>query len=342
MVIKYEKDVPLSTLSTFRMGGNAKNVVTLESQQDIKEFFTNLKPSEKWFLVGGGSNIVFPDGDIDTSIIRISNNKITKTKETENIVLLSVDSGVVWDDVVKYAVENNLSGIESLSAIPGTAGATPVQNVGAYGVEIADVLESVYIYDIDAESFRNISKEECRFSYRDSIFKHEGKNKYIIVSILIKLSKDEPDVPQYAGVSEYFAEKGITRPTLSEIRDAIITIRWKKLPNPKEIASVGSFFKNAFVTEDHAKSLLAEFPDIKLFPDVSGKVKVPTGWLIEKAGFKGQSFGNISVYKNNALVLVNEGGATRAELTDVVQNIISEVQGKFGIKISPEPEILEF
>ena len=340
MAITYTFDIPLTKLSTFRIGGVAKTVVTLDEPNDVQDFFIGLPEGTPWFLLGGGSNIVFPDGDCETLLVRLANTTITIDEENEDDALLRVGAGALWDDVVRFAVEHNLAGIEALSAIPGSAGATPVQNVGAYGVEIRDVLVDIFAYNVLTQTFVTFTNEECKFGYRDSIFKNEGKGRYVIVEMRLALSKDTPNVPQYPGVAEYLAEHGIRQASLADIREAITTIRWKKLPDPKDVASVGSFFKNPFVTESHAHELRELYPNIKLFPGEAGLVKVPAGWLIEHAGFKGQNFGTLSVYKNNALVLVNEGGATRQELTELVAHIIETVQQKFNIKLTPEPELL--
>ncbi len=241
-----------------------------------------------------------------------------------------------------FAVSKDLSGIEALSAIPGTAGATPIQNVGAYGADVSGVLVSLRAYDTKENKFVVFSNEDCRFGYRDSMFKHEGKGRYIISEITICLSKELPNVPQYPGVAEYLAKNNIRAASLLDIRKAIISIRANKLPDPKEIASVGSFFKNAFVPKEQAEKLKAEFPTLAVFP-VNEKIsKVGAGSLIDTLGMKGKRFGSLSVYKGNALVLVNEGGATRAELTELVSKIIKDVQEKFGIALETEPELLNF
>jgi UDP-N-acetylmuramate dehydrogenase len=317
----------------------AKEVVTVESEDDLAEVFSN--SIDKWFLLGGGSNIVFPDGDCDATIIRLGFGAV-EIKEDDGKIFLIADGGADWDEVVNIAVSHGLSGIEALSAIPGTVGATPVQNVGAYGTEIKDVLVTLRAFDVQEKKYVEFSNAECKFSYRDSIFKREGKGRHIITQVTYELRADEPDVPQYPGLAEYFADNNIVRPSLQDIREAIISIRAKKLPDPRQIASVGSFFKNAFVTKEKAQELLKEYPTIKTFPGENEMIKVPTGWLIENAGLKGKNFGTISVYSGNALVLINNGGATRDDLSKVVSTIVLEVKNKFGIEIEPEPELLNF
>ena len=339
MAIHREYHVPLKNLSTFRMGGEAEEMVSLDTEEDLEELFATLPLGRKWFIVGGGSNIVFPDGDCETLLIRFNPRAVT-LQETNDAVLLKAPGGAVWDDVVAFAVSNGLSGLEALSAIPGTVGATPIQNVGAYGTETSDVLENVRAFDTESKKFVFFSNEGCRFGYRDSIFKHSGR-KYIITEVVYALSRELPDVPQYPGIAEFFAEQNITRATLTDIRNAIIAIRSKKLPNPKEIASVGSFFKNAIVPNAQAEKLKSEFPTLAVFPVSEEFSKVGAGSLIDTLGLKGKKFGNLSIYKNNALVLINEGGATRKELQELIHLIVSQVKEKFGITLEPEPELLD-
>ncbi len=342
MAITRKYNVPLKTISTFQMGGNVAELAIVETEQDLQEVFETMPEGKKWFILGGGSNVVFPDGDSDILLIQFAPLAIRFEKIDDDTVHLIAPAGANWDTVVAEAVTRGLSGMEALSAIPGSVGATPIQNVGAYGTEIKDILHSVRAFDIQEKKFVTLSNADCEFGYRDSMFKHTGKGRYIITEVTYVLSTDEPNVPQYLGVSEYFASKGIVRATLQEIRDAIIHIRSTKLPDPRSIASVGSFFKNPFVPKEQAEKLKQEFPALAVFPINESLSKVGAGSLIDTAGLKGKRFGNISIYKGNALVLVNEGGATREELKNVVSMIIDEVEKKFGIMIEPEPELLEF
>ncbi len=342
MAIIRTSAVPLTSISTFRMGGTVAEMALVESEQDLQELFASMPADRKWIVIGGGSNVVFPDGDSDILVIRFAPADIRFEKIDEDTTHLIAPAGAVWDSVVAFAVEHGLSGIEALSAIPGSVGATPIQNVGAYGVETSDVFHSLRAFDVTTNEFVSFSKDDCRFGYRDSIFKHEGKKRFVITEVSYALSTDEPNVPQYPGVADYLASQSITRASLSDIRNAIIHIRSTKLPDPREIASVGSFFKNAIVPRIDAEKLKAEYPTLAVFPINESLSKVGAGSLIDTAGLKGKRFGTISVYKNNALVLVNEGGATREELKNVVEMIIGEVQKKFGITLEPEPELLEF
>ncbi len=344
MTVRREHDVPLSGISTFRIGGKARNVAVVETEEELAALLAGLPADAPFFVLGGGSNIVFPDGDFVPLLIRPAMDSIYIAADDGTQVEIVAGAGAVWDAVVHFAVDHGLAGIEALSAIPGTAGATPIQNVGAYGTEIADVLVSVRAYDRQTGSFVELANAECAFAYRDSMFKHArdaaGRPRYVITEVRLRLSRAAPSAPRYPGVAEYFAERGIAQPSLAEIREAITAIRWKKLPDPRDVASVGSFFKNPFVSAAEAERLRAQFPDIKTFPAEDGRVKIPAGWLIERAGLKGKSFGPIATYEHNALVLVNTGGATRADLAMAIAAITGAVQDRFGILLEPEPELL--
>ncbi len=332
----------LSEISTFRMGGRAREMVTVESEEDLKELFSTLPVDAKWIVIGGGSNVVFPDGDADILIILLSFTKKEFKDIDQDSVHFVLGAGVPWDEAVALAVSKGLAGIEALSFIPGNAGATPVQNVGAYGCETSSVLVSLRAYDTERNEFLVFTNADCRFGYRDSIFKHEGKGRYIITEITLALSRDLPNVPQYPGVADYLAEKGITAASLADIREAIISIRTKKLPDPREVASVGSFFKNPFVPAGEANTLKGQYPTLAVFPVNESMSKVGTGSLIDTMGWKGKTLGHFSLYKGNAMVIVNDGGGTRAELEEVIQKIQEAVFEKYGINIEPEPELLTF
>ncbi len=342
MAISREYGVPLSGLSTFRMGGKAREVVTVETEDDLKELFEIMPADTTWIVIGGGSNVLFPDGDADVLVIRLAFSKLYFENVDADTTLLTAGAGVPWDEVVAYAVKENLTGIEALSLIPGSAGATPVQNVGAYGREISDVLATLKAFDTTLKEYVAFSNRECAFAYRDSIFKNAGKGRYIITEITLALSRELPNVPMYPGVAEYLAAHEIKAASLEDIRNAIISIRTKKLPDPKDVASVGSFFKNAFVPRAEAEALKAKFPTLAVFPVDDATSKVGTGSLIDTLGWKGKRFGNFSLYHGNAMVVVHEGGGTRAELEELVKTIQKEVKDAYGISIEPEPEMLDF
>ena len=338
MALRIEHLVPLSTLSTFRMGGVAKEVVTIFSEDDLVTLFGLLKTDRKWFVLGGGSNVIFPDVDCDALIIRVGIEAIT-VGESDAGVVVTAGAGASWDALVAFTVNHGLCGIEALSAIPGSVGATPIQNVGAYGCEVKDTIVSVRAFDTVQKEFVEFSNTECQFAYRDSVFKHVA-NRYIITAVSYKLTKEKPKSPQYPGVSEYFEKRGIAEPDLYDIRSAIIAIRGTKLPDPAHIASVGSFFKNPIIEKSQAELLKEKYPTLAVFPVSDSLSKVGAGSLIDTMGWKGKSFGSISIYPHNALVLVNEGGATKTELQKVVDAITFTVKEKYGIELSVEPEFV--
>jgi len=333
--MEIQRDVVIEPYTTFKMGGKVAFFADLAAKEEVAEFVRFAKEQKLPFIcIGGGSNIIFPDENVLYACI---GHIQIKGFEMSDEVVLKIGAGEDWDAVVERAVSRGLSGIEALSAIPGTAGATPVQNVGAYGQEIAHTLLSVEAFDRKEEKVIELSNDECKFAYRDSIFKHAGKDRYIILSITLRLSKNPPVMPAYPGVKAYFDNKNIQNPTLQQIRDAIIEIRSLKLPDPALIASCGSFFKNPLVSKTAADSIAAKYPDAIIFEISEGQSKIGAGWMIEKVGLKGAEVGNLLVYPHNALVLVNKGGASKKELLALVARIQEEVARVFGVMLEPEP-----
>lgn len=344
----YEEKLSLNKYNTFAIESIASVCVYINSEEEIKSFYEENGDVGNVFILGGGSNIILPEHI--PVVLKINNKGIKVIKEEKNsdgdFVWIDVGAGVVWDEVVKYAVDNNYAGIEMLSAIPGTAGAGPVQNIGAYGGEIKDNLISLRAYDKKAKKFVEIMHDECKFSYRTSIFKTSEKGRYVITSIILKLHKlsednktEFPKIPDYPGVKKYFENLGITNPSLQEVRDAIINIRWSKLPKPSEVPNTGSFFENPIVEKSVALDLINQYKNMPYF-NYEDKIKIPAGWLIENAGLKGADFGRVGTYHNNALVLINKGGATQTDVIQAVEKIISTVEKAFKIKLKSEPEII--
>ncbi|MEY2671913.1 MAG: hypothetical protein RL687_330, partial [Candidatus Parcubacteria bacterium] len=257
---------------------------------------------------------------------------------------LKIGAGENWDLFVEKVCNMGLSGVEAMSAIPGTVGATPVQNVGAYGQEIKDTFISAEVFDTKNLEYKTLKKEDCNFRYRDSIFKTEEKGRYFITSVTMQLSKKIPDMPNYPGVKKYFIENNINSPSLMDIRNAIIDIRASKLPNPADIPNVGSFFENPIILKSQYEKIAqsrALGEKIPFFEVDNDRVKIPAGWLIENAGLKGYNFGKVSVYEKNALVLVNNGDATGQDFANARDMIIRNVFDKFGITLEQEPEIIK-
>ncbi len=334
-----KEHVLLKPYTTFKMGGEAFYFAQLSSLSEVEEFARFAQDKNlPLVILGGGSNVILPEETLKACVGLIQIQGFEIISDNTQHVVVKIGAGEVWDEIVLRSVELGLSGIEALSAIPGSAGATPVQNVGAYGQEIADALVSLEAYDTKIQKKVALSAKDCKFSYRDSIFKQEAKNRYVIVSITIKLSHAAPQIPDYAGVKKYFEDKKIEQPSLSQIRSAIIEIRSKKLPDPSLIASCGSFFKNPIISSEAAAILKRDYKEAVLYPLQSGEYKVAAGWLIDSLGLRGRKFGRVAVYEHNALVLVNTDNATREELIEAVRYIQKEVQGAFGVALELEPE----
>jgi len=341
-MLDVRENVDIRKHCTLQVGGQFRYFTEIDTVEKFSDLYTFAK--EKFlpvFIIGDGSNIVFPDGVMEVLAAKIEIKGFEIINETNEYADLKIGAGENWDNIVRRAVALGLSGVEAMSAIPGTAGATPVQNVGAYGQEIKDTLLSVEVFDIKAGSIKVLTNEECKFSYRNSIFKGEARGKYVITSIKLRLLKDKtPMIPNYPGVKKYFLENNINSPTLLQIREAIIEIRKNKLPDPKVIPSVGSFFKNTIVSKDKAEELKNKHPTLVVFPVNDTETKVPSGFLIEAAGLKGKSFGTISSYTGNAMVLVNNGGATRKDVENTRDEIKKIILEKFGITLETEPEFV--
>src|SRR3989344_1597646 len=325
----------------------AKNV------DHILEFFNKLEKGVKPIILGGGSNLIISPEIKNRPILKMEIMGIEIISNERDFVLIKLGAGENWDNFVSRACATNLSGIEAMSAIPGTVGATPVQNVGAYGQEVKDTILNVEVFDIEDKKIKILTNVDCKFSYRDSIFKNEGKNKFVIISVTFKLLKQFPEIPKYVDVKKYFIENNINNPSLIQIRDAIINIRHTKLPDPKIIFNTGSFFKNPIIDKNEALKIKESYLDMPSFTVISNaniehmssnsiyeQVKIPAGWLIEKVGMKGYDFGKVATYKNNAIVLINKGDASYQDIINAKDKIIASVYEKFGITLETEPEFV--
>ncbi len=341
MYVESEALVP----NSFSLKSKAKFLAHLKSKTDFAKALTLSKEAGLPILaIGSGTNVIL--GDHLESVVALMETKgITKTED-----LLKVEAGEDWDGVVEFAVNQKLSGLEALSLIPGKAGSAPIQNIGAYGAEIGDSIVSVEAYDTLEKDFVVINKKDCDFRYRDSLFKR-NPGRFIIASIVLQLSKDLPSIPDYKDVKNYFAQKENLKPTLQEIRRAIIEIRQSKLPDYRTLPNCGSFFKNPIVENELAQKIKLEFPDLPIytpnFPtsdvgrsQTSNKVKIPAGFLIEKAGLKGANIDNVVVYERNALVLTNPFGASFANLLSAKNHIQKTIFQKFGVTLEPEVNII--
>lgn len=331
-------NIPLKNYTTMRLGGNARFMTDIHTPAEVADICKKAREQNlPIFILGGGSNVIVRDEGFNGLVIRNRIPGFEVIANTASGTTIKIGAGEVWDEVVKRTVDMHLTGIEAMSAIPGTAGAAPVQNVGAYGQEIADTLLSLEAYDIDNDQFVTLMAADCGFAYRDSIFRGSEAGRYVITSITLRLYKAAPQPPFYAAVEKYFTEHAITLFTPQAIRDAVIAIRTDKLPDPKQRPNTGSFFKNAIIEDWQLNDLRQTYPDIPTYDMPDGNFKVPTGWLIEQTGLKGQLLHGMRVHDKNALVLINESATSYQDLADARDEIIGAVRDKFRIMISQEP-----
>lgn len=331
-------NISLKQYTTMKLGGETRYMATADSASDVVSLYRNArKENLPIFVLGGGSNVITHD-EVFEGIVLLNKIKgfevISEADETTDV---KIGAGEVWDEVVEKAIGLGLQGIEAMSGIPGTAGAAPVQNVGAYGQEIADTLISLEAYDSKTDTIVTISANECDFSYRNSIFRDKEKGRYCILNITLRLNKAEPKPPYYASLQKYIDENDIREVNLSVIRVAVLNIRSEKLPDPAELPSAGSFFKNALVEKWKLEELQKEYNDIPNYAMSDGRYKIPTGWLIDKAGLRGYRSHGMRVYEKNALVLVNDSATGYDDLATIREEIVQIVFDKFGIKIEQEP-----
>lgn len=338
-MIQIQKNYNLSKLNTFRIKANAKFFTEVESQADLSELFNlpEFKQNKKFFL-GSGSNILFTK-NFDGIVVLNKLKGIEIQKENSDTVTIRSMGGVIWHDLVMFAVNHGYWGIENLSLIPGTVGAAPMQNIGAYGVEFQDVLKSVETFDVATGIKRIFSKEECELGYRDSIFKNKLKDKYFISAITLELSKKEKKNITYKILADYLKKNKIEVKNSKNISDVVMFIRKSKLPDPKIIGNAGSFFKNVFVKKEQLRTLQIIYPEMPYFEE-DAEIKIPAGWLIEQCGWKGRRIGNVGVHEKQALVLVNYGGATGLEIIELANKIIMSVKEKFDLELIPEVNLI--
>ena len=332
----------LKDLNSFGLDVIANQLCIYNSPDDICNLIeqNNGLTDKRILIIGGGCNLLFIN-NFDGIAIHPANSYISIVDETDDYCLVKAGAGTIWDSLVEWAVEHNLGGIENLSLIPGTVGASPVQNIGAYGREAKDAIESVNVVSLTDCSLSTLSNTDCKFGYRDSVFRHELKDKYLVDSVVYRLSKKPQFVTHYGSLSGEIEKLG--GPSLRTIRQAIIGIRNSKLPDPKKIGNVGSFFKNPTVGAEEAEMLLAQYPDMVTYPAGEGRVKIAAGWMIDHCGLKGYTNAakTAGVHTNQALVLVNLGGATGKDIAAVAKHVQDTVANEFGIKIEPEAIVIE-
>lgn len=332
-----EENVALAPLTTMQVGGRADVLVRVRTRAEV-EAACNVATERGLpvFVLGEGSNIVVNDGAVHRLVMKMEIPGFAKVSEDAASMTVAVGAGEHWDDVVKRAVELNLAGIEAMSMIPGTAGAAPVQNAGAYGQEIADTLVEVEAYDTAEREFVTIGREDCGFEYRSSRFKGEWAGRYVITGVTLRLRKGGPAAPTYESLKRWLAEHHVERPTLREVREGVTAVRARILPDPSVVPNTGSFFKNPIVDEAVVRRLEREHDKVPSYP-YAGQYKLAAGWILEQCGFKGAEYFGLKMWAGHALVITNPNGAGYADLVKLVEMIVKTVQDKFGITLEPEP-----
>lgn len=328
-------------MTTMKLGGNASYVADVTTQDELRQVYLNAKKiNQPVYVIGGGSNLIVQDEGFDGVVAHMLIPGIAQLEEDKDTATIQAGAGVEWDELVRFTVARNLTGIEGMSGIPGTAGAAPVQNIGAYGQELADTLVSLEAYDIGSDAFVTLSASDCDFSYRHSIFRGGAEGKYVIVSITLKLYKSTPQPPFYDSLQRYFDKNGASTFTAESVRTGVLAIRAEKLPDPKILPSAGSFFKNPVIENWQAEEILKNYVDMPTYPMDDKHVKVPAGWLIEQCDLKGQLINGIRVYEGNAVVLVNESANSYEDLLSAKDEITNSVRDVFRIPLVQEPLVL--
>ena len=333
-----QHDYPLAPHTTFGLPARAAHYIELTDSGDLPEIcrLPEFDAATVCWL-GGGSNILFMQ-DFPSLVVRMATRGIRELERTPDSVLLEAQAGENWHGFVQSSLHMGLGGLENLSLIPGTVGASPVQNIGAYGVEVKDRIHSVRCFDVQAQEWRELSNAECRFAYRDSIFKHEERQRYVITSVVFRLDTQFVPNVKYGDLAQVLAEQCSGRaPTAQDVAQAVCAIRRSKLPDPAVLGNVGSFYKNPLVDAAHAQTLLAQYPQMPHYPQPDGRVKLAAGWLIDQCGLKGKTIGGAAVHDKQALVLVNKNHATAADVRALSDEICRIVAQRFAVDLQPEP-----
>jgi UDP-N-acetylmuramate dehydrogenase len=330
----------LKTYNTFGIDVKADFFVKLSSIKALQELINNqLYQENNSLILGGGSNILFTK-DFNGLVLKTDFKGIKLEKEDEDFYYISAMAGEQWHSFVLKTIENNWQGLENLSLIPGSVGAAPIQNIGAYGVEVGDHIKTVKTIDLKDGKLCSFTAAECKFGYRNSVFKQQLKGKYLIYEVVFKLNKKPHYNIGYAALSEYLKHNNAGTVNAKTISEAVISVRKSKLPDPAEIGNCGSFFKNPVISSTQFNVLHKDYPAMPHYAVESGQVKIPAGWLIQTCGFKGEKVGRVGTYEKQALVIINLGNATGSEAFSFAQNIISKVENRFGIRLEPEVNIM--
>ena len=335
--MKTQQNISLKNYNTFGIDALAKRFISVDGVYQLQQL---LKIEKNIFLISGGSNMLLTK-DIEKLVVHIDIKGISIDKEDDTAVYITVNAGENWHDLVLWCVSQNYGGIENLSLIPGNVGTCPIQNIGAYGVEVKDTITKVEALEIETGKLTSFSNAACKFGYRNSIFKNDVKGKYIITSVGFKLTKSKHHLnTSYGAIETELLLKQIKKPTLQDISDAVIAIRKSKLPDPKKIGNCGSFFKNPVISKSQFLELQKEYPKIPSYSISDDEIKIPAGWLIEQAGFKGKRFGDFGVHEKQALVLVNYGNASGKEIYQLAQKIQETILNTFGVCLEIEVNVI--
>ena len=334
-----QKNISLKPYNTFGIAAKARFFIEINSVDELRQALQLEEYPEK-FIISGGSNMLIT-GDLDALVLHININGIKIVEEDDDQVILKIMAGENWHDLVLWTLEQGYGGLENMSLIPGNTGTAPIQNIGAYGVELKDTFESCEAMKVEDQTLKTFTKKDCRFGYRDSYFKNEGKGKYIITSVTLILTKRDHRLnTSYGAIEAELLKQGISDPKIKDISDAVIAIRQSKLPDPKVLGNSGSFFKNPIISASEFHTFTRDHRDAPFYKISEDVYKIPAGWLIEQCGFKGKRFGDSGIHKDQALVLVNHGEATGEEILDLAQKIIDAVARKFNVRIEPEVNII--
>jgi UDP-N-acetylmuramate dehydrogenase len=337
--MKIQQNYSLKNYNTFGIAAIAKYFACFSSENELVELLRNdLCKTEPLFILGGGSNILLTQ-DFEGLVLANTIKGMEVLAEDNHSSTIEVGAGEVWHDFVLWSIDKNLSGIENLALIPGLVGASPMQNIGAYGLEVKDVITTVHFIEIGSGNSKILSNEDCNFGYRDSIFKHKLKEKVVITKVIFKLSKTPLNKTTYGAIEKELQHLNLA-PSPKNIAEAVINIRNQKLPDPKVLGNSGSFFKNPIIETSQFENLKREFPEMVGYTISETKTKIAAGWLIDNAGLKGYRKADAGVHKNQALVLVNYGNATGLEIINLAKEIQEKIKDKYGISITPEVNIL--
>ena len=334
-----QSNISLKPYNTFGIDVKANRFSAFSNTNELAEALNLRKANEPLLILGGGSNLLLTK-DFEGLVLKNEILGFNLIEETETDVIVEAGAGEVWHQFVLKCLEQNFAGLENLSLIPGSVGASPMQNIGAYGVEIKDVFEYLDAYEISTGEIKRFSKKDCAFGYRESVFKNIYKDQYVICKVAFRLSKNPKINTSYGAIESELQKMGISDPTIHDVSNAVITIRQSKLPDPAVLGNAGSFFKNPVVPESLVEKIKATYPDVPNYPAESGKRKLAAGWLIETAGWKGKTIETYGVHKLQALVLVNYGGSTGKQVFDLSAQIIEDIQSKFGVTLEREVNIL--